>query len=191
MPRRYPNDIRRRVVELACSGTKVAQKQAEAVRVALGVPPEEVPIVQTICFVAADWSLWATPIQFDAVQVLWPRGARQADAARRPHQPLCDPGDRASACACSATDSSRPEKRRRTRLLSRPTETRSRVNTIRAFPASLAHLTHGAKSSRLKWCNALARRRDAQAGWRARTSSRGDSRSSSSTWRSASDSAER
>jgi len=49
------------------------QKQAEAVRVALGVPPEEIPIVQTICFVAADWSLWARPIQFDAVQVLWPR----------------------------------------------------------------------------------------------------------------------
>ena len=49
------------------------QKQAEAVRAALGVPPEEIPIVQTICFVAADWSLWARPIQFDAVQVLWPR----------------------------------------------------------------------------------------------------------------------
>ena len=48
------------------------RKQAEAVRSALAVPPEEIPIIQTICFVAADWSLFARPIQFDAVQVLWP-----------------------------------------------------------------------------------------------------------------------
>ena len=48
-------------------------KQAVAVRAALGVSPEQIPIIQTICFVAADWSLFARPIQFDAVQVLWPR----------------------------------------------------------------------------------------------------------------------
>jgi hypothetical protein len=48
------------------------RKQAEAVRTALAAPPEEVPIIQTICFVAADWSLLARPIQFEAVQVLWP-----------------------------------------------------------------------------------------------------------------------
>jgi hypothetical protein len=48
------------------------RKQAEAVRKALNAPPEEIPIIQTICFVAADWSLFARPIQFDAVQVLWP-----------------------------------------------------------------------------------------------------------------------
>lgn len=48
-------------------------KQVKAVRVALDVPPEEIPIFQTICFVAADWSLFARPIQFDAVRVLWPR----------------------------------------------------------------------------------------------------------------------
>jgi hypothetical protein len=49
------------------------RNQSEAVRTALAVPREQIPIVQTICFVAADWSLFARPIQFDAVQVLWPR----------------------------------------------------------------------------------------------------------------------
>lgn len=49
------------------------RKQAEAVRAALAVSPEEIPIIQTICFVAADWSLFARPIQFDTVQVIWPR----------------------------------------------------------------------------------------------------------------------
>ena len=53
------------------------RKQAEAVRAALGVPPGEIPIIQTICFVAADWSLFARPIQFEAVQVLWPRALTQ------------------------------------------------------------------------------------------------------------------
>lgn len=70
------------------------QKQAEAVRVALGVPPEEIPI-RLVAVGKAD------PVRRGAGAVA--ESARQADAARRPHQPLRDPGDRASACACSAT----------------------------------------------------------------------------------------
>lgn len=30
-------------------------------------------ICKAICFVAADWSLFARPIEMDRVQVLWPR----------------------------------------------------------------------------------------------------------------------
>jgi len=31
-----------------------------------------VQICKAICFVAADWSLFARPIEMDRVQVLWP-----------------------------------------------------------------------------------------------------------------------
>jgi len=48
-------------------------KQVEAVRAALGDEFASVQICKAICFVAADWSLFARPIEMDHVQVLWPR----------------------------------------------------------------------------------------------------------------------
>lgn len=48
-------------------------KQAEAVRMALGDEFADVRICKTICFVHADWSLFARPVELDGVHVLWPR----------------------------------------------------------------------------------------------------------------------
>ena len=48
-------------------------KQAEAVRTALA-PDLAVPqLTQVLCFVDADWSLFARPLRFGDVHVLWPR----------------------------------------------------------------------------------------------------------------------
>lgn len=52
---------------------KGMKKQVEAVRGALGRTYEGLPLHPAICFVDADWSLFARPIQMGAVQVLWPR----------------------------------------------------------------------------------------------------------------------
>jgi hypothetical protein len=48
-------------------------KQAETVRAALGNEDALVQICKTICFVDADWSLFARPIEMEGVHVLWPR----------------------------------------------------------------------------------------------------------------------
>lgn len=48
-------------------------KQTRAVRTALGDEDASVKICKTICFVNADWSLFARPIEMDGVHVLWPR----------------------------------------------------------------------------------------------------------------------
>ena len=48
-------------------------KQAQAVRSALGDEDASVQICKTICFVDADWSLFARPIEMEGVHVLWPR----------------------------------------------------------------------------------------------------------------------
>ena len=47
--------------------------QVEAVRAAL--PPEcgDVSVCKTLCFVDADWSLFASPIELGGAHVLWPR----------------------------------------------------------------------------------------------------------------------
>jgi hypothetical protein len=48
-------------------------KQAQAVRAALDGEDASVQICKVICFVDADWSLFARPIEMDGVHVLWPR----------------------------------------------------------------------------------------------------------------------
>lgn len=48
-------------------------KQVEAVRSALGAEFHEVRICKTLCFVDADWSLFARPIELNGVHILWPR----------------------------------------------------------------------------------------------------------------------
>jgi hypothetical protein len=48
-------------------------KQADAVRAVLDPDIAELPLIQAICFVAADWSLFARPLRFGDVHVLWPR----------------------------------------------------------------------------------------------------------------------
>jgi hypothetical protein len=48
-------------------------RQVEAVQAALGDEFAGVQISKAICFVAADWSLFARPIELEGVQVLWPR----------------------------------------------------------------------------------------------------------------------
>ena len=48
-------------------------KQVKAVRTALGEPFAEVRIYKTLCFVNADWSLFARPIELGGAHVLWPR----------------------------------------------------------------------------------------------------------------------
>jgi hypothetical protein len=48
-------------------------KQAQAVRAALNDEDGSLQICKTICFVDADWSLFARPIEMDRVHVLWPR----------------------------------------------------------------------------------------------------------------------
>ena len=47
-------------------------KQAQAVRAALD-EDASLQICKTICFVDADWSLFARPIEMEGVHVLWPR----------------------------------------------------------------------------------------------------------------------
>ncbi len=49
------------------------RKQVEVVREALRAASEGLPIHPVICFVDADWSVFARPIKMGAVQVLWPR----------------------------------------------------------------------------------------------------------------------
>jgi len=49
------------------------RKQAQAVRAALGDEDASVKICKTMCFVDADWSLFARPIEMDGVHVVWPR----------------------------------------------------------------------------------------------------------------------
>lgn len=49
------------------------QGQVAAVRKALGRAFDVTPISPTICFVDADWSLFARPLRMGSVQVLWPR----------------------------------------------------------------------------------------------------------------------
>lgn len=48
-------------------------KQAQAVRAALDDEDASLQICKTICFVDADWSLFARPIEIEGVHVLWPR----------------------------------------------------------------------------------------------------------------------
>jgi hypothetical protein len=48
-------------------------KQVKAVRKALGEEFASVQICKAICFVDADWSLFARPIELDKVHVCWPR----------------------------------------------------------------------------------------------------------------------
>jgi hypothetical protein len=48
-------------------------KQAQAVRAARDSDDASLRICKTICFVEADWSLFARPIEMDGVHVLWPR----------------------------------------------------------------------------------------------------------------------
>jgi hypothetical protein len=48
-------------------------KQVEAVKAALGEEFVGVQVCKAICFVDADWSLFARPIELDKVHVCWPR----------------------------------------------------------------------------------------------------------------------
>jgi hypothetical protein len=48
-------------------------KQVEAVRAALQPEFANVSICKTLCFVDADWSLFASPIELGGAHVLWPR----------------------------------------------------------------------------------------------------------------------
>jgi hypothetical protein len=52
-------------------------KQADAVRAVLAPDMGGLPLTQAICFVGADWSLFARPLQFGDVHVLWPRALRK------------------------------------------------------------------------------------------------------------------
>jgi hypothetical protein len=47
-------------------------RQTLAVEAALG-RYADIPVIPTVCFVDADWSLFARPLQFGNVRVLWPR----------------------------------------------------------------------------------------------------------------------
>ncbi|MGH2934437.1 MAG: nuclease-related domain-containing protein [Gaiellaceae bacterium] len=49
------------------------QKQIEAVKAVMGDDFGSVRVTPVICFVEADWSLFASPLQFGDVHVLWPR----------------------------------------------------------------------------------------------------------------------
>lgn len=48
-------------------------RQADSVRGALSAEFADVPVTRVICFVDADWSLFARPLRFGDVYVLWPR----------------------------------------------------------------------------------------------------------------------
>jgi hypothetical protein len=48
-------------------------KQVAAARAVLGTEFANIPTRPVICFVDADWSLFARPLQFGDVRVLWPR----------------------------------------------------------------------------------------------------------------------
>ena len=61
--------------------------QAEAVRRVLGPDEAGVPLSQAICFVGADWSLFARPLRFGEVFVLWPRALRALLRADGPLTP--------------------------------------------------------------------------------------------------------
>jgi hypothetical protein len=51
-------------------------RQTEAVRAALGTPTPPT-ITPVMCFVRADWSLFAQPMRWGDVYVLWPRALRK------------------------------------------------------------------------------------------------------------------
>lgn len=62
-------------------------EQAEAARTALAPDLSWLPLTQVICFVGADWSLFARPLRFDDVHVLWPRALRKLLRANGPLTP--------------------------------------------------------------------------------------------------------
>jgi hypothetical protein len=62
-------------------------RQVEAVRVALGADFAGLPITQALCFVDADWSLFARPLRFGDVHVLWPKALLELLRADGPLTP--------------------------------------------------------------------------------------------------------
>jgi hypothetical protein len=46
------------------------EHQVASVRAAL---TEAVPLVPVVCFVDSDWGLFASPLRFGAIRVLWPK----------------------------------------------------------------------------------------------------------------------
>ena len=63
------------------------EKQAAAVRSALEPDFSALPLTKAICFVGADWSLFARPLKFGDVNVLWPRALRKLLRAPGPLTP--------------------------------------------------------------------------------------------------------
>ena len=63
------------------------EKQAIAVRSALGPDRSALSLTQAICFVGADWSFFARPLKIGDVHVLWPRALRKLLRAPGPLSP--------------------------------------------------------------------------------------------------------
>ena len=62
-------------------------KQAAAVRDALTPALVDLPLTQALCFVDADWSLFARPLRFGDVHVLWPGALGKLIRAEGPLKP--------------------------------------------------------------------------------------------------------
>lgn len=58
------------------------QKQVDAVRAA--VSAETCQVIPVLCFVDAEWGLFADPLKFDAVHVMWPRALYRFLASEGP-----------------------------------------------------------------------------------------------------------
>ncbi len=82
-------DIRLYVGRRDCTAIVAAMsKQVAAVRTALGPDAADVPVRPMICFVDAEWSLFARPFELGGVLVTWPQAARELLVRPGPRSPV-------------------------------------------------------------------------------------------------------
>lgn len=81
----FSSDIRLYVGRRDCTKLVAGMaKQVAAVREALGVEGADVPVRPVLCFVDAEWGLFAKPFEVDGVLVTWSKALRERLARTEP-----------------------------------------------------------------------------------------------------------
>jgi hypothetical protein len=84
----FSTDVRLYVGRRDCTKLVTAMaKQVAAVRKALGPDWADVPVRPVLCFVDAEWGLFAKPFEIDGVLVAWGKALRERLAQPGPYKP--------------------------------------------------------------------------------------------------------
>ena len=84
----FSTDVRLYVGRRDCMKLVTAMsKQVDAVREALGPDWATVPVRPVLCFVGAEWPLFAKPFELEGVLVTWPKAARELLVRPGPYAP--------------------------------------------------------------------------------------------------------